>query len=61
LDVVVNLADQRVVHLALTAPDGTSQHLQVDGDLGLTLKIWWFKERQRTIRMPRSHSISTCR
>jgi len=45
-DIRVNLADQRVVHLALTVPDGTTHRLQVDGDLALELQVKWTGERR---------------
>jgi hypothetical protein len=45
-DIRVNLADQRVVHLALTVPDGTTHRLQVDGDLAVDLKVLWTGERR---------------
>ncbi len=46
-DILVNLADQRAVHLALLVPDGTTHRLQVDGDLvpsasaGTGSFPWW--------------------
>jgi protocatechuate 3,4-dioxygenase beta subunit len=40
-DVLINLADQRRVHLALTVPDGTTHQLQVDGDLAMKVRVWW--------------------
>jgi protocatechuate 3,4-dioxygenase beta subunit len=50
-DIQVNLADQRLVHLALTVPDGTTQRLQVDGDVGLTLHLWWSVRRLVTANL----------
>lgn len=38
-DIRVNFADQREVHLAVTVPDRTTHQLQVDGDVGLELRI----------------------
>jgi hypothetical protein len=40
-DIRVKIGDQRLVHLALTVPDGTTHRLQVDGDLGLEVRVWW--------------------
>jgi len=45
-DIRVNLGDQRLVHLALTVPDGTTHRLQVDGDLALELQVRWTGERR---------------
>ena len=45
-DIRVNLADQRVVRLALTVPDGTTHRLQVDGDLAVELQVRWTGERR---------------
>jgi protocatechuate 3,4-dioxygenase beta subunit len=50
-DVLVNLADKRAVHLALTVPDGTSHRLQVDGDLGLNVRVWWGDARRVNISL----------
>ena len=38
-DIRVNVEDQRDVHLALTAPNDTTQELQVDGRLSLKIEI----------------------
>src|SRR5512135_227930 len=50
-DIRVNLADQRLVHLALTVPDGTTHRLQVDGDLALELQVRWTGERRVNARL----------
>lgn len=55
LDIDINLADQRVVHLALSPPDDTTQRLQVEGDLGLNVKVWWINgHRQMRVILQRT-------